>query len=111
MNGHYEVVKLLMSDDRVDPSADENFALKYAYHNGHTELTKLLVSDPRVRQLGLPSQNGFVQVFPLMFLNCLIDLTNDDLELRNRYSDVIRKINHAIDIPSCLLEEIINSNQ
>jgi hypothetical protein len=33
--GHFEVVKLLLKDSRVDPSADFNDAITYASENEH----------------------------------------------------------------------------
>jgi ankyrin repeat protein len=40
--GHLEIVKLLLADDRVDSSAQDNSALVYALENGHSEMVKLL---------------------------------------------------------------------
>lgn len=48
MIGELEVIKLLLSDPRVDPSACENEAIRNATKNGHLEVVKLLLSDPRV---------------------------------------------------------------
>ena len=47
-NGHFEIVKLLLSDYRVNPSADNNYAIKRASRNGHFEIVKLLLADKRV---------------------------------------------------------------
>jgi Ankyrin repeats (3 copies) len=41
-NGYSEVVKILLMDERVDPSADDNEAIKWASANGHLEVVKLL---------------------------------------------------------------------
>jgi hypothetical protein len=46
--GFTDVVKCLLADSRVDPSAWNNRALIYAARNGHTEIVKLLLSDSRV---------------------------------------------------------------
>ena len=48
IKGDIELVKLLLSDPRVDPSADNNFAIKKAAENGHYKIVKLLLNDPRV---------------------------------------------------------------
>ena len=40
--GHMEVVKLLLADPRVDPSARNNWAIQLASENGHLEIVKLL---------------------------------------------------------------------
>ena len=44
-----EVVKLLLSDKRVDPSAENNYAIRYT--SKHYEIVKLLLSDKRVDPL------------------------------------------------------------
>ena len=43
-----EVVKLLLTDKRVNPSANNNFAIRWASRNGHTKVVKLLLADERV---------------------------------------------------------------
>ena len=45
---HLEIVKLLLSDKRVDPSAGNNYGIRYASIKGHTEVVKLLLADKRV---------------------------------------------------------------
>jgi ankyrin repeat protein len=47
--GYLEVVKLLLSDKRVDPSANNNLAIQWASRKDHLEVVKLLLSDKRVR--------------------------------------------------------------
>jgi ankyrin repeat protein len=42
-------VKLLLSDKRVDASANNNYAIRWASANGYLEIVKLLLSDKRVR--------------------------------------------------------------
>ena len=48
MNGHLEVVKELMRDNRVDASAKNNDAVRSALLNGHISVVKELIKDPRV---------------------------------------------------------------
>ena len=62
MNGHFETVKALLNDSRVDPSAQDNYgkilndmmcitnktAIKWALKNGHAEAMKVLLNDFRV---------------------------------------------------------------
>ena len=45
---HLEIVKLLLSDSRVDSSAESNYAIRWASLNGRLEVVKLLLSDSRV---------------------------------------------------------------
>lgn len=46
--GHYENIKVLLSDSRIDPSANDNLAIKVAARFGRTEIFKLLLKDKRV---------------------------------------------------------------
>src|SRR3972149_6208605 len=46
--GDSEVVKLLLADPRVDPSANDNNATHEASKNGHEKVVKLLLAHPRV---------------------------------------------------------------
>ena len=46
-NGHTEIVSLLLADPRVDPSADDNFAVRWASRYGRIEVVSLLLADPR----------------------------------------------------------------
>ena len=43
-----ECLKLLLQDPRVDPSDDDNYAIRWTSYNGHTECVRLLLQDPRV---------------------------------------------------------------
>jgi len=46
--GSYKIVKILLTDSRVNPSINNNYALRWASKNGHTEIVKLLLADERV---------------------------------------------------------------
>ena len=43
----YYVEQTLLQDNRVDPSANDNDAIRWAGHSGHTEVVKLLLQDCR----------------------------------------------------------------
>jgi hypothetical protein len=47
-NGHTEVVKVLLADDRVSPEVARNYAIGMAAINGHVEVVKLLMQHPKV---------------------------------------------------------------
>ena len=49
-NGHLEVVRLLLNDSRVNPSANNNEAIQRASKRGHFEIVELLRSDYRFRE-------------------------------------------------------------
>jgi hypothetical protein len=42
------VVQRLLQDPRVEPSADDNYAIQCASENGHIEVVKRLLQDRRV---------------------------------------------------------------
>jgi hypothetical protein len=46
--GNVELVDLLLQDPRVDPSADNNWAIRFASNNGHLSIVDRLLQDPRV---------------------------------------------------------------
>ena len=48
MNGNTEIVKLLLTDPRVDPGAINNYAINWSSENDHVEVVKLLLNDSRV---------------------------------------------------------------
>jgi hypothetical protein len=57
-----EVVKLLLTDPRVDPSFNENEPIYNASSNGHLSIVKMLVNDTRVnpqRGLVIAKKNGY----------------------------------------------------
>jgi hypothetical protein len=47
-NGHLAVVERLLQDKRVDPSADDNYAVRWAAVNGHLAVVERLLQDKRV---------------------------------------------------------------
>ena len=48
--GHVDVVRLLLEDDRVDPSDNGNAAIINASEHGHVEVVRLWLEDDRVDQ-------------------------------------------------------------
>jgi hypothetical protein len=67
------VVKLLLADERVDPTARDNWAFGHASSDGHLELSKLLLADGRVNPasnhnaaIRTASFNGHVEVLKLL---------------------------------------------
>jgi hypothetical protein len=45
---HSQIIKVLLSDPRVDPSDENNYAIRLASYYGYLKIVKLLLSDPRV---------------------------------------------------------------
>ena len=69
VNGHLELVRELLKDSRVDPSADNNFAIQEASRYGHLEVVRELLKDSRVdpsannnAAIRLASKNGHLEV-------------------------------------------------
>ena len=73
MNGHSEIVKLLLANDKVDPSAKNNWAIKSASQNGHLEIVKLLLANDKVDPsadnnyaIRFASKNGHYEIVNLL---------------------------------------------
>jgi ankyrin repeat protein len=49
-NGHTEVVKLLLEDERVDPSTNKNWAIRQAYKREYINVIKLLLKHSKVKE-------------------------------------------------------------
>ncbi len=88
--GNTEIVELLLADNRVDPSVENNLAIRYASESGHTEVVKLLLDDPRVNPadnndsaIRQASQNGHANVVRLLFPDPRISLQAKDEAMRN----------------------------
>lgn len=47
-NCHVSFIKSLLTDTKVDPSVENNYAIRWASRFGHADVVKLLLSDPRV---------------------------------------------------------------
>ena len=78
--GHIEVVKILLTDSRVDPCDDNNYAIRLASERGHIEVVKLLLKDPRVDPgddnnfaIEWASRNGHVEVVKILLMDSRVD--------------------------------------
>ena len=45
---YIKIVKILLKDERVDPSDQNNDAIQWASEKGHLEVVKLLLKDKRI---------------------------------------------------------------
>ena len=54
-SGDIKTVERLLQDDRVDPSAHDNYAISLATREGHIAVVKRLLRDPRVRDTVNPT--------------------------------------------------------
>ena len=83
--GYVKIVKLLLSDPRVDPTTNYNYAIRFASEKGHLEVVKLLLSDHRVdptaknnESIRLAAKNGHDKVVSLLLADPRVDHTSKD---------------------------------
>ncbi len=84
-NGNYLATKVLLSDQRVDPSDDDNQAIVLASLKGHTEVVKLLLADQRVdpsdndnKAIFVASLEGHTEVVKLLLADQRVDPSDED---------------------------------
>ena len=103
--GHADIVRLLLADDRCDPSWNYNEAIEIAAEYNHTETIKILLADPRVdpngEVLSMATGNSNEEIVQLLmadnrvgpsdmgknneedlFIYCMIDSPNYDLRTK-----------------------------
>ncbi len=115
LNGHLEIVKLLLKDERINPSDNRNDAINFASENGHTEIIKLLLQDPRVDPseysnyaIRLASENGHLEIVKLLLNDSRVrkKLTNEQIK---KYKNQIQGLYESIrDLMKPKSEEEIN---
>ena len=114
-SGDTERVRLLLLDG-IDPTANNNRAIKYACHNGHSEVVKLLLEagvDPSVDDnypLKVACQNGRVEVVKVLLQDPRVDPSVDDnyalnVACQNGHVEVVKVLLAAGVDPS------VNDNQ
>lgn len=70
-NGLVEIVKILLKDNRVDPSDQNNKALESACFNGHINIVKLLLKIDNIR-----SSKDLNHVMKVAHINKHVDVRN-----------------------------------
>jgi len=84
------VVRMMLTDPRVDPGANDNIAIWMASQYGYTEIVKLLLADPRVDPgarenvaIWMASQYGYTEVVRLLLADPRVDpSTHDNIAIR-----------------------------
>ncbi len=78
-------IKVLLTDQRADPSADDNSAIRKASENGHTEVVKLLLEDKRVDPsvdnnyaIRWASIKGHIEIMKLLIEDQRVDPSADN---------------------------------
>ena len=84
-NGYTDIVKLFLTNSRVDPTADNNCAIRKSSENGHTEVVKLLLADGRADPaaddnwaIRLSSWKGYTDIVRLLLEDGRADPAADD---------------------------------
>ena len=79
-HGYTEIVRLQLQDCRVDPRANDNYAIRLASQYGNTEVVRLLLQDPRVDPsadnnyaIKIASLNGHTEVVRLLLQDPRVD--------------------------------------
>jgi hypothetical protein len=79
------LLKLLLTDERIDPSADDQYPIRFACKNGHTEIVKLLLADQRVDPssqdqiaLCVACDNGYLEIVKLLLADQRVDPSADN---------------------------------
>ena len=100
--GITEIVRLLLLDPRVDPSANDNEAIQHAISERNTEIVRLLLADPRVDPstnenfpIRTSSHVGYTEMVRLLLADPRVDpSTNNNEPIRtasaNGHAEVVR---------------------
>lgn len=90
-NGHVNVIRELLKDDRVDPSANQNAALILACRNGRRDAVEELLKDQRVnpqdqehRALKVATENGHFHVRTLLLAHPKSDSSTNVKKIRRQ---------------------------
>ena len=90
--GDILVVENLLGYSQIDPSGDNNFAIRFASTNGHTKILKVLLEEDRVdptvdnnMAIQLVSANGHTEVVKLLLQDERVD-PSDDYKYAIRYT-------------------------
>jgi hypothetical protein len=83
--GNLAVVELLLQNARVDPSAYDNYAVRWAAHEGHLAVVRRLLQDARVdpsandnHAIGWAAQNGHLAVVERLLQDPRVDPSVED---------------------------------
>jgi ankyrin repeat protein len=100
--GHIDIVKLLLSDLRADPSIGNNCSLRIALQKGHFEIAELLLQQPMVSLSNCPMISGLPhndhsQIIEYLINNKKIDISCLDNSLicdalREGHYDIVKAL-------------------
>lgn len=101
-NGHVELVKLLISHPKVNPSFKGDYPIRFAAANGHVDVVKFLLLDSRVDPgsfgnyaIRIAAENGHTEVVKLLLLDSRVNPnTNDNYAIihaaANGHTEVVK---------------------
>jgi len=96
--GHYDIVKLLLKNPKIDPRTLRNLAIRWAAENGHENIVKLLLQDSRVNPADLNNdairsayRNGHYNIVKLLLQNSRVRKTLVPEELE-KYEKIVKEI-------------------
>jgi len=105
--GHTNVVKLLLQDKRVDPSANKDYSIRKASKNGHADVVRLLLKDGRVDpsaredySIGKASENGHADVVKLLLEDGRVDPSRTA-----NYAILVASENGHVEVVKLLLKD------
>ena len=106
-DSHPELIKLLLLDKRIDPTANDNAAIKLASKKGYFEIVKILLEDSRVDicvsnnyPVQLASQYGHLEIVKLLLQNSKVNPSLDD-----NYAINFASVNGHLEIVKILLQD------
>ena len=120
INSHLEVVKILIQDKRVDPGADDNYAIRHASKYGYLEIVKILIQDERVdpsaddnRAIKWASQYGHLEIVKILIQDERVDPSADNnyaikYASRNGYLETVKVLIPKIDLGKITDNKILN---
>ena len=84
LTGRADIIRILIKDKRVDPSYDDNDAIRGASYYGHVEVIKLLLNDGRTdpssnynQAIRFASEKGYTEITNLLLNDGRADPSSD----------------------------------
>ena len=99
---HVELVQLFLKLTDIDPSANDNYAIRKASENGHAEVVKALLADPRVNPsaednsaICMASEEGHTDVVKVLLADSRVNPSADKnyairLASANGHTEVVK---------------------
>lgn len=100
---HYKLCKILLDDERVDPTFKKNIALRHATTNNNIRVVELLLKDKRIEPghcIRYAAYGGFLEI-----VNCLLQDPRVDPSADNNIAIRYATERNHIEIVKLLLED------